>query len=103
MEKEAVEKKIFQITDFKFIAAYNVYSNKFNESDDDEERQRLNELITRLSEDELSYPSFYEEMAKDDPEVRRHHRFHRSHIESTRKFAYRRAEQKTDRIKRQKR
>ena len=102
MEKEAVERKVFQKTDFKFIAAYNVYSNKFNESDDDEERQRLNELITMLSEDELSYPSFYEEMSKDDPDARRY-RFHRSHIESTRKFAYRRAEQKTDRLKRHKR
>jgi hypothetical protein len=101
MEKEAVEKKIFQKTDFKFIAAYNVYSKKFNESDE-EERQRLNELITRLSEDELSYPSFYEEISKDDSESRRY-RFHRSQIESTRKFAYRRAEQKTDRIKRHKR
>ena len=101
MEKEAVEKKIFQIPDFKFIAAYNVYSKKFNESDE-EERQRLNELITRLSEDELSYPSFYEEISKDDSESRRY-RFHRSRIEGTRKFAYRRAEQKTDRIKRHKR
>lgn len=102
MEKEAVEKKIFQKTDFKFIAAYNVYLNKFNESDNDEERQRLNELITRLSEDGLPYPHFYEEIAKDDSESRRY-RFHRSQIESTRKFAYRRAEQKTDRIKRHKR
>ena len=101
MENETVEKKEFQSTDFKFIAAYGVYSNNFDEATENEEKQRLNDLITKLDSEEISYPEFYEAMQEDDSE--RRYRFHRSRIDGSRKFAYRRDEQKRDRIRRHKR
>ena len=42
MTEEAVEKKVFDNTDFKFGAAYGAYSERYDKSEDDEERQRLN-------------------------------------------------------------
>jgi len=101
MENEAVEKKEFQSTDFKFNTAYGVYSTKFDEATEDERKTRLNDLITKLEAEEISYPEFYEAMQEDDSE--RRYRFHRTRIDGSRKFAYRREEQKKDRIKRHKR
>ena len=83
---------------FKFNAAYNTYSKVFDESDDLEKRQGLNELITKLSENEISYPDFYNEIAEYSGE-KKSYRFHRTRIEGSRKFAYRKSEQKTDRTR----
>lgn len=103
MEKEEVEKKVFQNPDFKFNAAYNTYSKVFDESDDIEEKLGLNELISKLSENEISYPDFYNEIAEKYSGEKQNYRFHRTRIEGTRKFAYRKSEQKTDRMRRHKR
>ena len=102
MENEAVDKLEFQSTDFKFIAAYGVYSSNYDEASDDEERTRLNDLITKLELEEISYPEFYEAIQSGEDSERRY-RFHRTRIDGSRKFAYRREEQKKDRIKRHKR
>jgi hypothetical protein len=104
MTEEAVEKKVFDNTDFKFGAAYGVYSERFEQSKSDEERQRLNDLIVNLDSNEISYPDFYEEVSKSDREEgERRYRFHRTRISGSRKFAARKAEQKSDRVKRHKR
>jgi hypothetical protein len=103
MTEEVIEKKVFENIDFKFSAAYGVYSEKYDQSENDEERQRLNELIIKLDKNEITYPNFYEEVSKSDQEEERRYRFHRSRIEGSRKFAYRKAEQKSDRVKRHKR
>lgn len=103
MENEAVEKKEFQDTDFKFNAAYGVYSSKFDEATEDEGKTRLNDLITKLHAEEISYPEFYEEMQKSEADGERRYRFHRTRIDGSRKFAYRREEQKKDRIRRHRR
>jgi hypothetical protein len=104
MTEEIVEKKIFEKSDFKFNTAYGAYSEKFEQADDNEERNHLNEMITKLEADEITYPDFYEEISKpSEEEEDRRYRFHRSRIQGTRKFAARRAEQKSDRIKRHKR
>jgi hypothetical protein len=104
MTEEVVEKKVFENTEFKFTAAYGAYSKKYDQSEEDEARQRLNELILKLDADEISYPDFYEEISKSDQdEDERSYRFHRTRIEGSRKFAYRKKEQKSDRVKRHKR
>jgi hypothetical protein len=105
MTEEAIEKKVFENTDFKFIAAYGAYSEKYEKSDNDEERQRLNALIVNLDANEITYPDFYEEVSKADQgeERDRRYRFHRTRISGSRKFAARKAEQKSDRVKRHKR
>jgi hypothetical protein len=104
MTEEAVEKKVFENPDFKFTAAYGAYSQRFDQSEDDEERQRLNDLIVKLNANEISYPNFYEEISKTDQNNgERRYEFHRSRISGSRKFAARKAEQKMDRVKRHKR
>ena len=104
MTEEAVEKKVFENTDFKFSAAYGTYSERFDQSEGDEERQRLNDLIVNLDANEISYPNFYEEVSRPDREEgKRRYKFHRTRISGSRKFAARKAEQKSDRVKRHKR
>ena len=104
MTEEAIEKKVFENTDFKFGAAYGAYSERFDQSEKDEERQRLNDLIANLDANEITYPNFYEEIAKmGQEEGDRRYRFHRTRISGSRKFAARKAEQKSDRVKRHKR
>lgn len=105
MTEEIVEKKIFEKSDFKFNTAYGAYSEKFELAEDNEEKKNLNELITKLDSAEITYPDFYDEISKstEEEEEDRRYRFHRSRIQGTRKFAARRAEQKTDRIKRHRR
>ena len=103
MTEEAVEKKVFDNTDFKFGAAYGVYSERYDQSKNDEERQSLNDLILNLDANEISYPNFYEEISRrDQEEGERRYRFHRTRISGSRKFAARKAEQKSDRVKRHK-
>ncbi len=103
MTEEAIEKKVFESTDFKFGAAYGAYSERFEQSESDEERQRLNDLIVNLDANEISYPNFYEEVSRSDQEGgERRYRFHRTRISGSRKFAARKAEQKSDRVKRHK-
>jgi hypothetical protein len=104
MTEEAVEKKAFENTDFKFSTAYGAYSERFDQSENDEERQRLNDLIVKLDANEISYPMFYDEVTKPDREEgEQRYQFHRSRISGSRKFAARKAEQKSDRVKRHKR
>ena len=96
---EDVEKLTFTGGDFKFNIAYNEYSKRFDESEIEEEKVKLNEIITKLFEKEIDYPEFYE-IIKQETDPR--YRYHRSKIGSSRKFAYRREQQKIDRIKRHK-
>jgi hypothetical protein len=103
MEKETVDKIDFQNRDFKFVAAYNAYSSRFEKTEEPEERHRLNELISKLDSEEISYPSFYQQIDEDNEESGRRYRYHRVRIEGSRKFAYRRAQQEKNRIKRHKR
>ncbi|MCW4048164.1 MAG: hypothetical protein NWE89_00355 [Candidatus Bathyarchaeota archaeon] len=90
----------FEGTDFKFVAAYNAYTKLFQESEDEEKKSRLNELINNLHTEQISYSEFYSKVNEGTHDERR--RFHRSKINTSRKFAYRKEEQKTDRIRRHK-
>ncbi len=95
-----VEQLSFDNSDFKFVAAYNAYVKAFQASEDSEEKTKLNELISNLNEEKISYPDFYAGMNQFNSDPR--HRFHRSKISTSRKFQYRKDERKIDRIKRHK-
>ena len=95
---EAVEKLSFDGMDFKFMAAYGQYAEKFD-SAEEERKVTLNELITKLQSEEMGYDEFYAAMAADAGD---RYQFHRSKITGSRKFAYRKNERKIDRIKRHK-
>ena len=96
---ESVEKLSFDDMDFKFMAAYGQYADKFEQADNEERKTKLNEAITQLHKDELSYQDFY---AAIDDESEDQKKFYRAKINTTRKFAYRKNERKVDRIKRHK-
>lgn len=96
---KSVEKLSFDEMDFKFMAAYGQYSERYDESQTDERRVELNEVITQLYNKEITYPDFYATIDKDADE---RYRYHRARINTTRKFAYREKERKVDRIKRHK-
>ena len=97
MSGRRVEKLVFDGSDFKFNVAYKAYSDAFDEAVD-ERRESLNEAISKLQGGEMSYPEFYKTVNEGD----QGQRFHRSQISTSRKFAYREAERKADRIKRHK-
>ena len=101
-EKEPVNKVTFEKSDFKFLAAYEAYSKVFDDSPEEEVRLKLNELVSQLSADEISYPRFYSRMGefREESDGRE---FRRTRIQGSRKFAYRRKEQERDRIKRHRR
>ena len=96
---ESAKKMSFKDMDFKFMAAYNQYSEKFDAAEGEERKSELNDAITRLNKDEISYADFYAALDKD---VDDRNRFYRSKINTSRKFAYRENERKVDRIRRHK-
>ena len=85
--------------DFKFMAAYNQYSEKFDATEDEARKHELNDVISQLHKEKISYPDFYGALDKD---IDDRNRFYRSKISTSRKFAYRENERKVDRIKRHK-
>ena len=95
---ETVEKRSFDGMDFKFMAAYNQYSEKFD-SAENERQSELNDLINKLHSKDIDYDAFYAAMATEDGD---RYQFHRTKINTSRKFAYRKNERKVDRIKRHK-
>jgi hypothetical protein len=97
MSDARVEKLVFEGSDFKFDVAYKAYSEAFDGADE-ERRASLNDAITKLHGEEITYPEFYDYVKESD----QGHRFHRSQISTTRKFAYRANERKVERIKRHK-
>ena len=96
---ESVKKLSFDNMDFKFMAAYGQYSEKYDLSESEERKTQLNEAITRLHTGEITYPDYYS-VLDDESEDRR--KYFRAKISTTRKFAYRKNERKVDRIKRHK-
>jgi len=95
---EAVEKLCFSSDDFKFNIAYKAYEKKFDEVEETE-KERLNEAIQGLSDGSVSYQDFYRIINQEDD---RRYEFHRTKISGSRKFSYRKEQQKVDRIKRHK-
>jgi len=97
MSEKPLEKLVFGGNDFKFDVAYKAYSDAFDAAGE-ERRAHLNEAISKLHRKEIGYPEFYGAVNQGEEA----HRFYRSQISTTRKFAYREAERKAERIKRHK-
>jgi len=91
-------------SDFKFHAAYLLYSEAWDNTSSEEDRNELNEIIMSLSKGEIDYQDFYEKINR--------HRTRFSHggyraggrtrIETQRKRDWRRKEAKNLRNKRYK-
>ncbi len=101
--EEPVSKVAFEeMNDFKFAAAYEAYSKAFDDVQGAEQRRQLNDLVSQLSRDEISYGRFYSEINqfREDEGGRQ---FRRARIYGQRKRAYRRDQVERDRSKRHKR
>ena len=96
---ESVKKLSFDNMDFKFMAAYGQYSDKFDEAQSEQRRTELNDAIVQLHLEKMTYPDYYS-ILDDETDDRK--KFFRARINTTRKFAYRKNERKVDRIKRHK-
>ena len=91
--------------DFKFHAAYSIYSQAWDKSTSQEIRDKLNEIITSLSKDEVDYETFYSKISQYRVESNLEHDYvgTSSRIETDRKKDWRRREAKDARNARHKR
>ena len=65
MEDDSVLKIKFDLlTGFKFKAAYKTYSEIFDNVEDAEDKRDLNDGISKLHNDEISYSRYYDEIEK---------------------------------------
>ena len=92
-----------EITDFKLKAAYRTYSQLFDDIEEMVERRKLNDLMSRLVNEEIGFQQFYGEINRYKENVSQSRRFHRTSIRGQRKRAYRRDQQEKERIRRHKR
>jgi len=91
MSEEPVSKVDFdQMTGFKFQAAYKAYSELFDETSGDIEKNTLNKNITQLHDNEISFAQFYNKVNEFRGNAVRGRWYHRKRIRGTRKRAYRR-------------
>jgi hypothetical protein len=89
-------------SDFKFHAAYMLYSQAWDNTSSEEDRNELNEVITLLSKGEIDYQGFYEKMHRHRTRLN-HSGYHaggRTRIETQRKRDWRKKEAKNLRNKR---
>jgi len=102
-EKEAATTDVPKLlidrpSDFRFHAAYLIYSSAWDKNTSQEVRKKLNELIGALSENKIDYDNFYREMnqyrAEYNPEHFRGGTSMKSYIETQRKAEWRRREER---------
>jgi hypothetical protein len=66
-ESDATDKAVTKLLvdkplDFRFHAAYSVYSDAWDRNSSAEVRTKLNEIMTSLSTSEIDYPGFYQQV-----------------------------------------
>lgn len=86
-------------SDFRFHAAYQIYSQAWDKSISQETKSKLNEIINSLSEDKIDYETFYKNISQYRFEFNTEH-YHagiKTRIETTRKKDWRRNEAKSAR------
>jgi len=92
-------------SDFRFHAAYLIYSQAWDKSTSQEIKSKLNEIMASLSKDEINYETFYGKISQYRVEFNPEH-YHvgtRARIETQRKRDWRRREAKNARNARHRR
>jgi hypothetical protein len=103
MSEEQPSKITFEeASGFKFQAAYKAYSDIFDDTPGEEVKRTLNDLVSQLFDKEISYPKFYNEISKHRRGSMDNRRYRKAKIRGKRKRAYRREQQKKNRIARHK-
>jgi len=85
-------------SDFRFHAAYLIYSGAWDKNTSEEVRKKLNEMMEALSKNEIDYENFYQEMnqyrAEFNPEHFRGGLGGKTYIETQRKKDWRKREER---------
>ena len=89
-------------SDFKFHAAYIAYSGLWDKMESSNTKKELNNIITSLSKDELSYSKFYRALDDYRRLGSRRFEFKRDRIETQRKRDWRQKQTRSQRNQRHK-
>jgi len=87
-------------SDFKFHAAYMAYSETWGKLSSPETKKELNDILTSLSKDEVSYSNFYRTLDEYRRQGSKHFEFSRERIETQRKRDWRQKETRSQRNQR---
>jgi hypothetical protein len=94
---EAVSKLLIdRPSDFRFHAAYLIYSSAWDKAATQEDKKKLNEMVEALSKDEIEYDRFYHEINRYRAEFNPEHFSggFQPRIETQRKRDWRKREEK---------
>jgi len=102
---ETVSKLLIdRLSDFRFHAAYLIYSSAWDKTTSQEARKKLNEIVDALSKNEIDYERFYQEIsqyrAEFNPEHFRGDMGRKTFIETQRKKDWRKREERNRRNER---
>jgi len=85
-------------SDFRFHAAYLIYSSSWDKATSQEVRKKLNEMVEALSKNEMDYEKFYQEInryrAEFNPEHFKGNVSMKTYIETQRKKDWRKREER---------
>jgi len=87
-------------SDFRFHAAYLVYSDAWDKASSSEAKIKLNEILTALSSEQIDYETFYRQISQYRPGFNSEQFSGRAFIETQRKKDWRRREEREGRNKR---
>jgi len=100
--EEVTKLLIDKPSDFKFHAAYLAYSGTWDKITSPDTRTELNNILTSLSKEEMSYSSFYRTLDEYRRRGSKHYEFSRQRIETQRKRDWRKKRNKQERNSRYK-
>ena len=93
-EEEITKLMIDRPSDFRFHAAYLAYSETWDKTTSQETKTELNELMSSLSKEEITYSSFYKRLDQFRRQGSKHYAYPRKRIETQRKRDWRKRQTK---------
>jgi hypothetical protein len=89
-DEETTKLMIDRPSDFRFHAAYLAYSKTWDKTASQEVKNKLNEIMSSLSKEEISYSNFYKRVDQFRRPDSKHYAYRRKRIETQRKREWRR-------------
>jgi hypothetical protein len=93
-DEEVTKLMIDRPSDFRFHAAYLAYSETWDKTASQEGKTKLNEIMTSLSKEEISYSSFYKMVDQFRRHGAKHYAYPRKRIDTQRKRDWRKRQNK---------
>ncbi|MFQ6065445.1 MAG: hypothetical protein ACE5L6_08220 [Candidatus Bathyarchaeia archaeon] len=93
-EEVATKLMIDRPSDFRFHAAYLAYSETWDKTTSQEMKTELNEIMSSLSKEEITYSIFYRRLDQFRKQGSKHYAYPRKRIETQRKRDWRKRQTK---------